>query len=542
MKRNPNTITDIFLNSTSLHKDKIWSFTVDKDLTYTYGQFADKCKELSDLLYAHGIGAGDKVAIFSAGTPNWSLAFFAATAFGRVAVPILPDFTGSEAEHVLTHSETRALFISSKQLPKLSEECLSSMELIIDIQTLGIIRDNGASHMNSAVLEPQPDDLAALIYTSGTTGQAKGVMLSHRNFVVNVIAGYDFYPLDNDDILLSILPLAHTYELSLGLLYPFSCGAQVCYTSKPPTPSYLMKVMQEIRPTAMLTVPLIIEKVYKSTIIPTIKKSKALSWMEKNMNTVLCRIIGKKMVKTFGGRMKFFGIGGAKLDYDVETFLHKAKFPYYIGYGLTECAPLLCLSKFHSTVPGSIGWPILGVELRLGDKNPQTGEGEIQARGGNIMPGYYKDPERTAEAFTEDGWFRTKDIACTDEQGRYFIKGRLGNMILGANGENIYPEEIEKVIKEIPSIEDALVISRENRLIGLVKVADSLFNTAEAEKDNKVLDAIRTFNQEVVSHVNARVNLSSRLHSVEMMKEPFNKTATMKIRRFLYEKDAPTIK
>jgi len=325
------------------------------------------------------------------------------------------------------------------------------------------------------------------------------------------------------------------------MIYPFYCGTSICYISKAPTPTYLMRVMKEVRPTAMLTVPLIIEKVYKGTILPMVKKSRFLTWMDKHFNKLLCRLIGKRMVKTFGGRLRFFGIGGAKLDIDVERFLHKAKFPYHIGYGLTECAPLLCLARYNDTIPGQIGRPVYGMELKLDNVNPSTGEGEIVAKGPNIMPGYYKDPERTADAFNADGWFRTKDIASVDAQGRYCIKGRIGNMILGASGENIYPEDIEKVVKEIPLVEDVIVIARGSKLVCLVKAADSLIDAANAESSEASKEAVERFKATVKDYTNARVSNASQLNTVEVMKEPFEKTATLKIRRYLYKDNAPTM-
>lgn len=475
--------------------------------------------------------------------PNWAVAFFTATAFGRVAVPILPDFSGPEAMHVLEHSGCKALYVAEKQYAKLNDEILSRIPLVISIETLQILKNNtDIKTAAETCTEPcRPDDLAVLIYTSGTTGAAKGVMLTHRNFMANIEAAVDYYPIGERDVLLSILPLAHAYELSLGMLYPFSQGSSVCYLSKMPTPSYLMKAMSDVRPTAMLSVPMIIEKVYRNTILPMFRKSALLAWMQRHMETILYRLVGRKMVKTFGGRLRFFGIGGAKLDVEVEAFLQKARFPYHIGYGLTECAPLLCLCNYKNTVPGQIGMPIKGVELKLANVNPESGEGEIVARGANIFPGYYFDPERTAAAFTEDGWFRTGDLASVDAKGRYAIKGRIGNMIVGSSGENIYPEEIEKVVKQIPDIEDVIVIGRGKCLICLVKAADSLFDLSAATTDEQTAAAVAKFKQSVQEYVNASVSVASRINSVELMKRPFEKTATLKIKRFLYMKEAPTV-
>ena len=279
----------------------------------------------------------------------------------------------------------------------------------------------------------------------------------------------------------------------------------------------------------MLTVPLIIEKVYKGVVIPKVRKSKTLSWMNKHANKMFCKMAGKEILRYFGGRLKFFGIGGAPLDKDVESFLYKARFPYYIGYGLTECAPMLAGCSFKNTKPGCIGYPFLGMDVKLHNVNPETGEGEIVAKGPNVMMGYYKDPERTKEAFTEDGYFRTNDLASVDEKGRFRIKGRLNNMILGPSGENIYPEEIEKVIKDEEGVAEAIVIQRNKSLIALIELSDG------------VIEDINKFKHNILDKVNSKVSTNSKIGEVQIMKEPFIKTATQKIRRFLYKDSAPTL-
>ena len=536
------TLAELFSNSTFQYSDKMFCRTADSSITYTYSQFEDACRQMSSKLSRRGIGAGEKVAIFSAGHPNWPLAFFAATAFGRVSVPILPDFTSSEVSNILEHSESRVLFASQKCLQKITPETMERLDLVVEIETLRFVKDSKSTIDAQAKddKKPMPDDLAVIIYTSGTTGSSKGVMLTHRNFISNIRAGYEFYPLTVEDSLLSVLPLSHAYELSLGMLYPFACGSSVCYISKAPTPTYLMGVLAQVRPTAMLIVPLLIEKIYKSAVLGALKKSAFLRFLNSHFHTFFCRFVGKKIIAAFGGRLRFLGIGGAKLDIDVERFLHTAQFPYYIGYGLTECAPLVCLSKYHSTVPGSIGYPIAGVEVRLDNVNKETGEGEIVVKGPNIMPGYYKDEERTARAFTKDGWFRTNDLAVADAAGRFFVKGRLGNMIVGASGENIYPEEIEKVFMEIPEIEDVIVVSRHGKLVALVKTVKDVIDMRYLE-DKATIARIESRKAAFLRYVNAKVKANSRVAAVEIMKVPFEKTATLKIRRFLYVDSAPTV-
>jgi long-chain acyl-CoA synthetase len=285
---------------------------------------------------------------------------------------------------------------------------------------------------------------------------------------------------------------------------------------------------------------MIIEKVYKGSVLPTIQKSPALSWMNEHMNGLMCKIIGMKLKKTFGGHMSFYGIGGAKLDPEVERFLLKAGFPYAIGYGLTETSPLLGYAMHHWRAVGSFGYPVYNVQLKLHNVDPKTGEGEIVAKGPNVMLGYYKDPVRTKSVFTEDGWFRTSDIATIDEKGRYFIKGRNSNMILGPSGENIYPEEIENVINNVEGVSESIVVERDGRLVALVQPMENYIEW-DNENVDKIYDFIESWKKKLLKDVNKNVNKSSQVSSVEVMKEPFEKTATQKIRRFKYKETAPTV-
>lgn len=562
------TLAHLFEDCTSKYPDLTVNTMVGWTSGQTYQELKEKAGRLSILLDIYGVGSGDKVAILSAGHPNWIAAFFSATAFGRVAVPLLPDFSPSVVANVLAHSEAKALFVSAKCYEKLSTETLAALSLVIDIDTLEPIAGNkmveganssvtGASAATveaagtSAKAEAAasaaetsaaaPDDLAVLIYTSGTTGNAKGVMLTHRNFMATLRTCYTIFVIGPEDSMLSALPLAHAYELSLGLLYPFSAGTCVYYLPKAPSPAVLTHALKVVRPTAMLVVPLIIEKVYRGAVLPRIRNSKALSLLDRICHPLLCRLVGKGMVRSFGGRIKFVGIGGAKLDVTVEQFLKTARFPYVIGYGLTECCPLLSIA-FGGRVPkaGSIGLPVHGVSMRLDNVNPATGEGEIVATGGNIMKGYYKDPEKTASVFTADGWFRTGDLGAVDKKGNYYIKGRLGNMIVGPSGENIYPEDIEKVIMELPQVEECIVLSRQGRLVALVKMHEEAIDIAHRDKPS-VMEEVEKLRAQMLGYINSRVNASSRLSTLQFMTEPFDKTATLKIRRFVYASDAPAI-
>ena len=537
-----DTLDKLYDYATTVYSKKQYTQWYDtKEGGYTFGSFKGKCDSLSKKLTQYGIGAGDKVAILSQSMPNWSVAFFSIVPFGRIAIPILPDSSPNEVTNILEHSESKVIFVSQKLASKVSQECRDKMTLVIDIDTFEVIQaDDQQFTCDGRTAIPTPDDIATIIYTSGTTGSAKGVVLSHRNLASNVITCYHACKRTEKDRWLSVLPMAHTLEMTLSMLYPMYCGATVYYLPKPPVASLLMKALKIVKPTTMLTVPLIIEKVYKGSVLPTIRKSRTLTWMNENMNGLMCRIIGMKLKATFGGHISFYGIGGAKLDPEVENFLLKARFPYAIGYGLTETSPLLGYSMKGWRTVGSFGYPVYNVKLRLDNVNPETGEGEIVAKGPNVMLGYYKDPSRTKSVFTEDGWFRTSDIAVQDEKGRFFIKGRNNNMILGPSGENIYPEEIENVINNVEGVSESIVVERDGKLVALVQPDENYIQWDKVGED-KLYEKLDAWKAKLLKITNKNVSKASQVSSVEVMKEPFEKTATQKIRRFKYKESAPTV-
>ena len=537
-----DTLAKLYEYATTVYSKKQYTQWYDtKEGGYTFSEFKGKCDSLSKKLTQYGIGAGDKVAILSQSMPNWSVAFFSIVPFGRIAIPILPDSSENEVTNILEHSESKVIFVSQKLASKVSEECRNKLTLVIDIETFEVIKaDEDKFTCDGRTTVPTPDDIATIIYTSGTTGSAKGVVLSHRNLASNVITCYHSCKRNHKDRWLSILPMAHTLEMTLSMLYPMYCGATVYYLPKPPVPSLLMKALKIVKPTTMLTVPLIIEKVYKGSVLPTIQKSRTLTWMNEHMNGLMCWIIGMKLKATFGGHVSFYGIGGAKLDPEVEKFLLKARFPYAIGYGLTETSPLLGYSMNGWRTVGSFGYPVYNVQLKLHNVNPETGEGEVVAKGPNVMLGYYKDPKRTKSVFTEDGWFRTSDIAVQDEKGRFYIKGRNSNMILGPSGENIYPEEIENVINNVEGVSESIVVERDGRLVALVQPQEN-FIQWDKESEDKLYEKLSAWKKKLLSITNKSVSKASQVSSIEVMKEPFEKTATQKIRRFKYKDSAPTV-
>lgn len=538
MRHNFQTLAEVFEYSTLKYAKRPAYELIDGNQTYNYAQFRETARRLSRQLSNFGINSGDKVAIFSQNMPNWAVAFFSITAFGRIAVPLLTELTENEITNILTHSETKALFVSRRLLAKVPQDLLDKMHIVIATDDLSIIQTGESAYTcDGSISSPLSDDVACLIYTSGTTGAAKGVMLTHKNFCVNIRSSWDAHKVRRHDVFLSILPLAHTYEMSIGMLYPFAVGAKVYYLMRPPTPSILLPNFKKYRPTCMLSVPLVIEKIYHSSIVPTIKKSRFLTALGKFSPTLLARLVGMRLRKTFGGRICFFGIGGAKLDAEVEAFLRRARFPYSIGYGLTETAPLIGYARVGETHVGSFGNAAYGVQLRLEDVDPQTGEGEIVAKGDCVMKGYYKDYKRTCQVLTDDGWFHTGDIASQDKRGRYYIKGRLGSVILGPDGENIYPEEIESVINNIKDISESLVVKRDGHLVALVHFNDNVLDWNYDNQD-RFLEDLERRKKDILEFVNTHVNRNSRIKEVEVEEKPFAKTATLKIKRFLYKEQA----
>ena len=520
---------------------------------YTYGQLGNDIRLLAELISDLGIKKGDKVAILSTNMPNWGVAFFAISLTGAVAVPILPDFHENEIKTIIEHSESKILFVSSALYELVNDEARALLDKLILIENFAIIpketHEEQLKILESSVVEVikyqvfaevSEDDLASIIYTSGTTGNSKGVMLTHKNLTVNVEQCYNFQKILTSDRFISILPLSHTLENTVGFLLPMKYGASVHYLRKPPVPSVLLPALEIVKPTIMLTVPLIIEKIYKTKILPKFQKSGTIRFIYSIpfFRKVLHRVAAGKLMKTFGGNVRFFGIGGAKLDFTVERFLKEGKFPYAIGYGLTETAPLLAGAVVGNTRIGSTGVIVNDVQIRIAQPDPVTGEGEIQAKGPNVMRGYYKAPEITREVFTEDGWFKTGDRGRFDKDNFLYIKGRIKTMIVGASGENIYPEDIESVINKMRFVLESLVLEKKGKLVAMIHLnmeeIEQNFKTMKEEAQQYIHDKKEEILKEIHRKVNIEVNKFSRIQQVLHQPIPFEKTPTKKIKRFLY--------
>ncbi|MCB5224584.1 MAG: AMP-binding protein [Candidatus Cloacimonadaceae bacterium] len=528
-----------------------------------YSELREQIDGLIRMMEEEGIVKGDKIAILGQNMPNWGIAYLAITSMGAVVVPILTDFHVNEILNILRHSESKMVFVSRAHYDKIGYSDLEPWVSLVALDNFELLEYKAPKDRIGGIMyEPlkqlyklrnkalkavglksekvNEDDTAALIYTSGTTGLSKGVMLSHKNLVLDAWITSQFQPVRPQDRLLSVLPLSHTYECTIGFIIPMMGGGCVYYLDKPPTARVLVPAMQKIRPTMILTVPLIIEKIFKTQVYPQLNANPVFRALYKMPPTrkLLHQLAGKKLMKTFGGELHFFGIGGALLSWDVERFLNEAGFPYAIGYGLTETSPLVAGSHPRDTRFRSTGQVLEHLQLRIADPDPKTRIGEIEVKGDTVMKGYYKDPARTAEAFTKDGFFKTGDLGILRKKRYLYIIGRSKNVIVAASGENIYPEEVESKLNEHEAVLESLVLDVGGVLTARVFLSPEYLekhhhtNRITSAKYKKQVDALL---DEIKSQANENLSSFSRIKHIVEQREPFEKTATQKIKRFLYQ-------
>ena len=555
------TLRALLKRSLQLYPDRIALSEVD-GLPITYESFGGLVRNLAQSLRDRGIAPGDRVAILSENKPNWGIAFFAVTTIGAVAVPILPDFHSAEVHHILRHSSAKALFISEHLFEKIEGEHFDDLKTIVLIETLREIplrtspsrlkelieegkrefaklREAALRAVGRIPPEVREEDIASIIYTSGTTGHSKGVMLTHKNIVFDAMGATKMVNVSCEDRLLSILPLSHAYECTIGLVIPVMRGASVYYLNKRPTAQILLPAMAKVKPTILLSVPLVVEKIYKAGIVPKLTKNAVLRGLLKFPLTrkVLHKKAGKKLMESFGGHLRVLAIGGASLAPDVEKFLREAGVPYAIGYGLTETSPLVAGSDPSQTRYRSTGYALTGTEIMIDNPHPGTGGGEILVRGPVVMKGYYRDERRTEEVMTKEGWFRTGDLGVLTKDGYLYVKGRLKNVIVGASGENIYPEEIESILNEFDLVLESLVFEQQGQLVARVHLdyekLDQELRIGTRE-DEEVREGVRKILDDLRRKANERVSSFSRINRIIEQTEPFEKTATQKIKRYLY--------
>ena len=535
------TMYDLVRHSIEKFSEKMAFKMLDGE-EVSFSEVGERIKKVQQMLTSAGLKAGDKVALYSSSMPNWGVSYFSVVTAGMVVVPILPGFSGEEVAKILEHSESKALLVSDKLYAKLPKASVEALNIVIRTKNLKVLSQRVKGEGMTAV--PQPDDLASIIYTSGTTSSPKGVMLSQQALAIHADLCQKLFPINSEDSFLSVLPMSHVYECSLGLIFPFSQGVPVFYLDRPPAAAALVPALRRVRPTIMLIVPLIIEKIFRSQVLTKFTANGAMKFLYgiRPVQKMLHKVAGKKLMEVFGGRLRFLGVGGAKLDTTTEQFLVDAAFPHGIGYGLTETAPLLAGAVPLKKEVGSTGPAVPYVELRLDNINPDTQQGEVVAKSPCVMMGYYKNPEATAEVIDKDGWFHTGDLGQFDSENRLHIKGRLKNMILGPGGENIYPEDIESVINQHVTVSESLVTELDGRLVALVQ-----FNTEQIErmledwrdqwrtKKEAIEAKTEELRREIQQYVNEKVSQFSRLSDVVEQKEEFIKTPSMKIRRFLYK-------
>ena len=537
------------------------------DEVLTYGKFNFMVQNQSAYLANHGVVKGDKISIIGESCPNWMISYFAITSLGAIAVPVLPNFSTKEINRILTHSESKGAIITSKYYEKILPFIKENNELIIRLddlfhipssivcdveksknfsETAGfdvtryrrkIVDDKLLAEFEKNVLE---EDVASLIYTSGTTGASKGVMLTHKNLVWNAdICSDGYIKIKTRYKFLSILPVAHVYEFTTGQQLLMMNGAQIIFLGKPPSPSILLPALLEVRPQILLTVPLLIEKVYRSAVAPTLRNNKTIAALLKNPLTkgAVLKLIGRKLKVEFGGRVKFFGIGGAPLDGEVENFLYDVRFPYALGYGLTETSPMIagCSAKHSDHVKGTLGKLEPNTSVRVENPDPITGIGELLVKSPSVMKGYYKNDKLTSEVMSEDGFFRTGDLGFITKK-RLSLRGRSKTMILGSGGENIYPESIESLINNKDFVQESLVVPDGTGLIALIKIDIESYAKISKLSMADAKDGANEYINKLKRDINKELSAFSRIYDVKLQEEPFERTPTQKIKRFIYSK------
>lgn len=519
---------------------------------FTHGEVAVSIAKFHIFFEKIGIKPGDHICLCGKNSARWAVSFLAINTYGAVVVPLLCDFTIDSIQHLTNHSDSVLLFTDTDIWTKMDKDSLPALKAVVSVNefTLLYSRDKafsdayesiseefgsrypvGFERENVKFINPGAKDIAIINYTSGTTSAPKGVMISYENIDSMIDFSSSNVHLDPTKSIVSMLPMGHIYGLMIEFIFPACSGSAIYYLGKTPSPTLLIKALKDIKPMMIATVPLVMEKIFKSNIKPVISKFPVnlLLWIPF-VGDAICRKIGKRLTETLGGKVEFIIMGGAALNPEAEKIFKRAKLPYCVGYGMTEASPLLGYSDPATYKAGSCGRPVACCEIRIDSDDPHHIAGEIQARGLNICSGYFKNPEATANAFTEDGWFHTGDLGISDRDGNIFIKGRSKTMILSANGQNIYPEELEAVINSHPYVAESVVVDRNSKLVALIYL----------DKDAIKKDSL---DEETISDIPENIRISSnrifpsysRLAKVEIMLKPFEKTPKLSIKRFLYK-------
>lgn len=523
-----------------------------KGATHTYKDVARTIEELHILFEKGGIRKGDRIALCSRNMSNWGIAFLAILSFGAVAVPILHEFKPDNIHHIINHSEARILFIGASIWKELNHTNMPQLETVIQLEDYTILHNINLqiSQVQARLSEffgqkypdcftpddvhyepDKPEQLAMINYTSGTTSASKGVMLSYRSMWSNLKYALDRMGYNPGERIVSILTMAHMYGLAFELIYPFASGTHVYFISKTPSPKIINDIFTEVRPNLIVAVPLIIEKIIKHRVLPQLKKFHIRLFLKlPYINRRLRASIRNKIVNAFGGRFKLIAIGGAALNFEVEKFLTSVKFPYTVGYGMTECGPGISFDDWHTFKPGSCGKAIDRMAITINSSDPENIVGEILVRGANLMTGYYKNPEATRAAIDQEGWLHTGDLGIIDSEGYLFIKGRSKNMILGPSGQNIYPEEIEDRINALPYVSESLVIEHDGKLVALVHP-----DYEQTKKDKITKENMKKIMEDNRKLANTMLPTYSQIARLKIQENEFEKTPKRSIKRYLYQ-------
>ncbi len=526
-----------------------------KGATLQYHDVARKIEKLHIMFENSGVVKGDKIALCGRNCANWAVAFLATVTYGAVAVPILHEFTADQIHNIVNHSEAKLLFVGDVVATTIDATKMPHLEGIIYVPDYSIVVSRtdkltyAREHLNEMFgkkypkyfrkehvnycLDEDPNQLALINYTSGTTGFSKGVMIPYRAMWSN----YDFAEqvlgkaIKKGDNTISILPMAHMYGMSFEFIFEFLHGCHIFYLTRVPSPAIIAQAFADIKPSIIIAVPLIIEKIIRKRVFPKIQNNRMRLLL--NMPVISKKVREKicdQVVNAFGGNFEEVIIGGAAFNQEVEQFLHRIEFPYTVGYGATECAPIICYEDWRNFVPGSCGKAVVHMEVKIDSHDPENVPGEILARGLNVMLGYYKNEEATAQTLDSEGWYHTGDLGTMDSEGNVFIKGRSKNMLLSANGQNIYPEEVEDKLNSMAMVVESIVIQKEDKLIGLV-----FPDFDEAKNLGLTNDDLVKIMEENRQELNAALPAYSKLSAIRIHEEEFAKTPKKSIKRYLYQ-------
>lgn len=521
-----------------------------KGAKFTYADIATQIARLHLIFEKSGITAGDKIALCSKNTAHWAIAYLAATSYRAVAVPILNGFTPDNLEKLADHSDSKLLFTEKEMWSEMNGENMPQLVGAINVEDYSVLYSRDG-RLETAVADAErmfaekypdgmkpelmeyetgkPEDIITISYTSGTTSSPKGIMLSVRNISSNISFGVKRIQFPKGGNIVSMLPLAHLYGLAFEFVYPVASGGCVYFLGKTPTPTILLQAFADVKPYMLITVPLVVEKIFRNKVMPILERpAMRIATSIPIVKGAIYGAVRRKVMAAFGGKMKHIIIGGAAVNSSIETVMKKVGIPYTVGYGMTECGPLIGYEDWYNFAMRSCGKPVDGMKVRIDSNDPQNEVGEIQVRGDNVMTGYYKNEEATKAAFTADGWMRTGDLGLLDKDGNIYIKGRSKNMILTANGQNIYPEEVEELLNAMPHVKESIVIERNKHIVAIVSAEVDAANPLSKEQlDEAMKSNLTVLNRELPSYC--------QITGIEILDGDFERTPKNSVKRYLYK-------